>query len=789
MGDTGPCGPCSEIHYDRIGNRDAASLVNADDPDVIEIWNIVFIEFNRDESGLKPLPSKHIDTGMGLERLASLLQGKTSNYDIDIFQPLFKAIEGLSKEGPYRGHIGEQDVTLRDTAYRAIADHARALSFAIADGAVPSNEGRGYVLRRILRRGVRYGQQILGADRGFFAKLIPVVVETFGDAYPELKAKEADILELIKDEEASFGTMLDRGIAHFEDLKKQLKESKRETISGSEAFYMYDTLGFPADLTELMAEEAGLKLDMDGFNHEMQAQKERSRLDWKQKKASDGSSNPILELIAEQTDYLSKQNVSPTDDSAKFSGQSDAKVSGKVVAIFDGSDNGQFGFVQSAAPGDYVGVILDKTSFFAESGGQDADHGAVSIGSDGTTALSVIDCQTFGGYVLHIGTLEGKSGIAVGDASVTSIDNGRRLQINPNHSMTHVMNQALRDIIGDDVNQRGSLVAKDRLRFDFTCKKALKADQLEKVEDFVSNIISKGEEIFISDVPLEDAKAITGVRAVFGEFYPDPVRVVSVGKDVGSLLKDPTSAEWGNHSIEFCGGTHVKNTADAEDFVIVEETSVSKGVRRIVAVTRDVAKECRKVGKDVERMVEKVEDQAKGTIEDAESMSSISNNLRKELDASYMSAPLKTTLRSRLEKVQKKIVDAKKADAGRKLNACLSAVAEKVVNQDVSVERFVGIDAKKGGQKIAETVKKSNESCCFFGVIETDDGKVMAFASVPDGKVESLGANDWLNDVLGKFGGRGGGKKGFAQGQVTDRDVVDDVLKYAMQVGSEKYKE
>ena len=219
MGETGPCGPCTEIHYDRVGGRDAAPLVNADDPDVIEIWNVVFIEFNKDAGGLKPLPSKHIDTGMGLERLASLLQGKSSNYDIDAFQPLFSAIASSASAGPYGGLVGAADSDLRDTAYRAVADHARALTFAIADGAVPSNEGRGYVLRRILRRGVRYGQQILGCERGFFEGLVPVVVETFGGAYPELREREGEIVEVVRDEEKAFGTMLDRGIAYFEEVR------------------------------------------------------------------------------------------------------------------------------------------------------------------------------------------------------------------------------------------------------------------------------------------------------------------------------------------------------------------------------------------------------------------------------------------------------------------------------------------------------------------------------------------------------------------------------------------
>ncbi|GMI38648.1 hypothetical protein TrCOL_g12779 [Triparma columacea] len=772
MGDTGPCGPCSEIHYDRIGNRDASALVNADDPDVIEIWNIVFIEFNRDESGLKPLPNKHIDTGMGLERLASLLQGKPSNYDIDVFQPLFSTIAASSKKGPYQGMVGTDDVTLRDTAYRAIADHARALSFAIADGAVPSNEGRGYVLRRILRRGVRYGQQILEADRGFFAKLIPIVVETFSEAYPELKAKEKDIIEIIEDEERAFGTMLDRGIVHFEELKVKMKDSKRDTVSGSEAFFMYDTMGFPPDLTEQMAEEANLKFDMDGFKKEMETQKERSRLDRKQKRS--GASSIVLELIAEQTDYLSKQGILPTDDSSKYSHEASTATSGKVVAIFDGCDGDTFGFQSSASSGDYVGVILDKSSFYAESGGQEADLGEVKIGSEGGN-LSVTDTQVFGGFVLHIGTVS--ASISVGDDSVTYVDYNRRNMLNPNHSMTHVLNQALREIVSDDVDQRGSLVAADKLRFDFTNKKALKVEQLQATEDFVNSIIGAKQPVYDEIVPLSDAQSINGVRAVFGEFYPDPVRVISFGQDVQTMLKDPDSVSWTDLSVEFCGGTHVANTAEAEEFVIIEETAVAKGVRRITAVTRDAAKECREAGKTLESRIGTAEGEV-GT-RDNEGMGIITTALRKDLDASVISAPLKATLRSRLEKLQKKVVELNKAKAGEKLNRCLTVVRENVVGKVVHAERFVGIEGK-GAVKIAETVKKTNPECCFFGVIETDDGKVMAFASIPDDKTGDVSANDWLKEVLGKFGGRGGGKPGFAQGQAPDCDV-EELLSFALE--------
>ncbi len=770
MGDTGPCGPCSEIHYDRIGGRDAAALVNADDPDVIEIWNIVFIQYNRDESGLKQLPNKHIDTGMGLERLASLLQDKSSNYDIDVFQPLFSAINKSSKMGPYTGLVGDADTDLKDTAYRAIADHVRALSFAIADGAVPSNEGRGYVLRRILRRGVRYGIQILKADRGFFAELVPVVIKTFGGAYPELVAKEKEIYEILVEEEQAFGDMLDRGIKYFDELKS---EDGRTSVSGEESFFMYDTLGFPIDLTELMAEEAKLTVDLDGFEACMEEQKKRSRMARQMQKA--GGEARILELIAEQTSWLSSQSIVPTDDSAKY--HTEGTTDGVVVAIYDGSDDDTFGFQQSAGDGDRVGVILDRTSFYAESGGQESDTGVLKIGD---ATLVVSDCQVFGGYVLHIGTIEGGN-IAVGASSVSSVDYERRKNLVPNHTMTHVLNHALREVLDDDVDQRGSLVSFDKLRFDFTAKKGLNAKQLSSVEDKVNDVISKKLEVYDRVVPLEDAKSISGVRAVFGEFYPDPVRVISVGSNIEEMLANPKNDEWVESSVEFCGGTHLTNTAEAEDFVVVEETAVAKGIRRIVAVTRGVAAQCRVDGAELEQRVTTCESLNVG--EDLEKMDADAGGIRKDLDSSYISAPLKTKLRARLEGLQKKIVETKKANAGQKLNKVLTIVREEVVGKSVCVMRFNGIEAK-GAQKIAETAKKANPDCCVFGIIEPEVGetKIMAFTSVPEGKTESLGADKWLKDVLGKFGGRGGGKAGFAQGQCDGVDL-DQLVREAEATG------
>ncbi|KAL3902637.1 MAG: hypothetical protein SGILL_010755, partial [Bacillariaceae sp.] len=521
MGDTGPCGPCSEIHFDRIGGRDAAALVNADDPDVIEIWNIVFIQYNRDEKGLNSLPQKHIDTGMGLERLVSILQDKSSNYDTDAFTPIFDEIAKYSKVGTYEGKLGDDDTTLKDTAYRAIADHIRTLSFAIADGAVPNNEGRGYVLRRILRRATRYGQQILKAEPGFFQKLVPVVVENFGKTYPELAEQQATITEVIAEEEAAFSSMLDRGIKFFTELEEELKAAGSKEVTGEKAFYLYDTLGFPIDLTELMAEEAGLKVDNKGFASEMETQKKRSR-EARANAKSGGA--PRLELVAEQTAALSDNDVHPTDDSYKY--RWDVELPATIMSLY--GPDGFYKDDQEAEAGDFVGIVLDKSSYYAEAGGQEADTGTLRIlddSGDSVGSIEIRDVQSYAGFLLHIGEVT-EGSIKIGSHVNCRVDYDKRRQTAPNHSMTHVLNAALREVLGDNVDQRGSLCNDEKLRFDFSHKKAMTAKELQKTEEICQRIVAESLPVTATTMPLAEAQEIDGVRAVFGEVYPDPVRVV-----------------------------------------------------------------------------------------------------------------------------------------------------------------------------------------------------------------------------------------------------------------------
>ena len=398
-----------------------------------------------------------------------------------------------------------------------------------------------------------------------------MVVETFGEAYPELIKNQANIIDIVKEEEEAFSTMLDRGIKYFDEEIKVNDGKKSKVVSGDKAFFLYDTLGFPIDLTELMAEEADMTVDMDGFKAEMEGQKKRSR---DARMAAKGLTGERLELIAEQTAWLADEGIDVTDESSKYVW--DEVVEAEVKAIFT-SD----GFLKDgdvAKEGSTIGLILDKSSFYAEAGGQDADLGSISF--DGGE-LIVNDVQSYGGYILHSGVIS-QGSISVGSSVKCEVDYARRRDVAPNHSMTHVLNAALREVLGEGCDQRGSQCNDEKLRFDFSHKSAMSTAQLRDTEEYVRDTIAKSLPVTADVMALDDAKAIPGVRAMFGEVYPDPVRVVKVGDDC---------------SVEFCGGTHISNTAEAEAFVLTEETAVAKGIRRITALTRDAAKKAIKEGK------------------------------------------------------------------------------------------------------------------------------------------------------------------------------------------------
>lgn len=616
MGATGPCGPCTEIHYDRIGGRDAGALVNADRPDVIEIWNNVFIQFNREADGsLKELPSKHVDTGMGFERLSSILQGKDSNYDTDIFVPIFNAIQEITGARPYSGKLGAEDIGLIDMAYRVVADHIRTLVFAITDGAVPSNDGRGYVLRRILRRAVRYGQEMLNAPSGFFVKLVPVVVANFSDAFPELTAREELVTMVITDEEASFNRTLDQGVKHFKKVAAAVEASGATTIPAKEAHFLFSSMGFPLDLTELMAAERSLAVDKEGFEQLMENDRKISETAELLRK---GGSTKDMTMEAEQTAWLAANSIVPTDTSSKYSWNITPTTN--IRAIYGGKGGATAGFLSGATNADgLVGLVLDNSSFYYESGGQVFDTGVIVCGASGVV-FTVTNVQVYAGFVVHVGVLEGEGALQVGDTAELRVDYQRRALVAPNHTMTHVLNFALRSVLMTNTSeaslglceQKGSLVDADKLRFDFSWTGALTPAQIAQVEVIVNDCIKSAVPVYSEVVSLAAASEIVALRKVFGEKYPDPVRVISVGQDVTSLVADPSNPKWADLSVEFCGGTHLTNTSQAEDFVIAEESGIAKGIRRIVGFTRNAAVAARKRAAELTARLDYAENLAGG---------------------------------------------------------------------------------------------------------------------------------------------------------------------------------
>jgi alanyl-tRNA synthetase len=742
MGETGPCGPCTEIHFDRIGGRNAAELVNTGDPDVLEIWNLVFIQFNREPGGkLTPLPAKHVDTGMGLERLVSVLQDKRSNYDTDVFGPIFELTRQVTGARPYGGKL-EDSV---DTAYRVIADHVRCLSVAVADGAAPGNEGRNYVLRRILRRAIRAGHQHLGARDPFIYKLVPAVVATLGDTFPTLVQNAARVVHAIREEEIAFGRTLERGIALFDEAARRAGPGKR--ISAQDAFGLHDTYGFPIDLTQVMAQERGLAVDVEGYEKLMEAARERSREGGAKGEAFRMPPPDVLEKLR------TALHVHPSDDS----GRDDPKpTNADVAAVWDGH-----ALVNKAVEEQRVALIFRKTPFYAEGGGQVGDCGLVELqgGAGRTHRFRVEDTQRAGEFVLHVGRLEHGT-VAVGEHATLTVERGRRERVAANHTGTHLMNHALREVLGGEVEQRGSLVADDRLRFDFTHPKAMTADELAKVEMLVNAAIARKAVVDAAVVPLERAKAINGVRAVFGERYPDPVRVVAVGATVQEMLADPADARWRACSVEFCGGTHAKGSADVQHFAILSEGASSAGIRRIFAVTGTAAHAAAAAAANLEERL-------------AKARKLVGEGLAAEvaaIAAALAEIPLSATFRHRMEpalaELREQVKDWRKAQEGANRDAVVAQAREiaERASGAVIVEAVEGADPAALLSALSAVRAKRADSAILLLSADAEAGKVSIAADVPKAlQDKGLRAGDWARAAAEACGGKGGGRPDFAQ--------------------------
>ncbi|OAG31788.1 alanyl-tRNA synthetase [Nematocida displodere] len=597
MGNTGPCGPCTEIHYDRVGGRDASALVNQDDPDVIEIWNVVFIQYNREEDqSLSVLPKKHVDTGMGLERVLSILEDKRSNYATEVFQDLFAKIEAEMGVPAY----GDTLTSKVDTAYRVIADHSRTLAIALMDGILPTHDGRGYVIRRILRRALGFQYLHMKKTPGLLPELVRMSFERFSQVYAT-DAKIERAVEIVTEEEAQFTKTLSKGLQILTGQIEHLKSTSQKTLSGENTFILYDRYGFPIDLTAAVCEQEGIQVDSQGFQEEQKKAKLLSK--------GAGKQGDTLFLTVHDLFALDKATgCTPTEDCHKYTG---GGVSSRVIGIKVPGELIDTEMAKSGQVwgGEECGIVLEKTSFYGEAGGQEGDHGRIILLPEnpektGTNPLdlsgltvapasfTVSETKKSGMYVLHQGQLHGKL-LPFGQCAV---DMERRRKLAIAHTSTHILNFALVNALPGDSEPRqcGSLVSECKLRFDFAWPRALTPKEIDAVERQMNDLVAKKEAVVVKHLPYAQALGIPGLRHMKDEEYPETVRVVQVGERVLEIepetnpeTKPETKPE---HSVELCGGTHVTSTAQIERIRIVSESGIARGVRRIVAFCEKEAK-------------------------------------------------------------------------------------------------------------------------------------------------------------------------------------------------------
>ncbi len=694
MGDTGPCGPSSEIFYDH-GPEVPGGPPGSPEDDLdryIEIWNLVFMQFNRDSSGeLHPLPAPSVDTGMGLERISAVLQGVHNNYDIDLFKALIAAAADI---------LGVEDHS--HTSLRVVADHLRSCAFLISDGVLPSNEGRGYVLRRILRRAIRHGSK-LGAIEPFFAALVPALVREMGEAYPELVAQEATIIKALASEEEQFARTLDKGMDILEEALASLQGSQ---IPGEVVFRLYDTYGFPVDLTNDIARERGLELDIEGYQVAMQEQRKRSQ-----------------ESGVFQVDY---NNVINVDGETEFLGYSEVQAQVTVRGLFlDGQS------CECAEEGDEIVVILDRTPFYGESGGQVGDAGYLTTDS---AKLEVRDTTKAQGHHLHHAVVV-SGAVAAGDTVSASIDQSLRTRIKANHSATHLMHEALRQVLGEHVQQKGSLVDADKLRFDFSHGEAVSGEQLSQVAKIVNDQVRGNSEVLTQEMGMEAATE-AGATALFGEKYGDEVRVLTMGAD--------------RFSVELCGGTHVERTGDIGVFRVVSEGGVAAGVRRIEAVTGVGALE------DIART-----DRALADICDAVKCSPVN------------AADKVISLRKELRELEKQVTQLKQKLATG-AGADLTADAKEVSGIMVLGTVVDGADATTLRKTLDYCKNKLGSGVVLLAAVDGD--KISLVAGVTADLTDRVKAGDLMREFAGRVGGKGGGRPDMAQGGGTDVTALEPAL-------------
>ena len=704
MGDTGPCGPCSEIHLDSRSPEEKAKvpgreLVNKDDPQVIEIWNLVFMQYNRKADGsLEKLSMNVIDTGMGFERLVRALQGKHSNYDTDVFQPIIRVISNMCGK-----EYGKEENV--DVAMRVIADHLRAVAFSIADGQLPSNAKAGYVIRRILRRAVRYGYTFLDFKEAFIYKLLPVLIETMGDAYPELEAQKTLIERVIQEEENSFLRTLETGIRLLEKKMEETKNSGSKTLSGVDAFILYDTYGFPLDLTELILRENGMEANIEEFNVEMQKQKERAR----------------HAAAVETGDWITIK-----EGETEFVGYDFFECDAEIL---------RYRQIKQKNKTQYQ-VVLDKSPFYAEMGGQVGDSGWLINGNE---KIAVIDTKRENNLPIHI--IEKLPQDITADFTA-KIDAKKRIQSECNHSATHLLHESLREVLGNHVEQKGSYVSPDVLRFDFSHFQKVTDEEIRKVEQLVSEKIRADYKLEEHrNMPIDEAKKL-GAMALFGEKYGDKVRVVKYG-----------------NSIELCGGTHIPSTGMIGSLRIISESSVAAGVRRIEAVTAEKA----------ENYTFMLQDTLKELRALFNNVPNLAQTIRKSIEEN---AELKKQVS---EYIKEKVQTLKK-----------ELIAKAVVRNGVKLIVFKGEASVDAIKDLAFQIKgeAQSEEKVFFVAGIKDGAKCALMVSVSDSLVkEGLNAGKLVKDASKLIQGGGGGQPHFATAGGKNADgidaAVDAILKAA----------
>ena len=692
MGDTGPCGPCTEIFYDH-GDHIWGGPPGSPEEDgdrYIEIWNIVFMQFNRQADGtMEPLPKPSVDTGMGLERIAAVLQHVNSNYDIDLFRTLIQAVAKVT---------GATD--LSNKSLRVIADHIRSCAFLIADGVMPSNENRGYVLRRIIRRAVRHGN-MLGAKETFFYKLVGPLIDVMGSAGEDLKRQQAQVEQVLKTEEEQFARTLERGLAL---LDEELAKLSGDTLDGETAFRLYDTYGFPVDLTADVCRERNIKVDEAGFEAAMEEQRRRAR-----------------EASGFGADYNAMIRV---DSASEFKGYDHLELNGKVTALFvDGKA------VDAINAGQEAVVVLDQTPFYAESGGQVGDKGELK---GANFSFAVEDTHKYGQAIGHIGKLAAGS-LKVGDAVQADVDEARRARIRLNHSATHLMHAALRQVLGTHVSQKGSLVNDKVLRFDFSHNEAMKPEEIRAVEDLVNTQIRRNLPIETNIMDPEAAKA-KGAMALFGEKYDERVRVLSMG----------------DFSTELCGGTHASRTGDIGLFRIISESGTAAGVRRIEAVTGEGA--ITTVHADSDRLSE-VAHLLKGD----------SNNLADKV----------RSVLERTRQLEKELQQLKEQAAAQE-SANLSSKAIDVNGVKLLVSELSGVEPKMLRTMVDDLKNQLGSTIIVLATVA--EGKVSLIAGVSKDVTDRVKAGELIGMVAQQVGGKGGGRPDMAQAGGTDAAALPAAL-------------